>query len=171
MIIFTHLAPEYFINMMGQYKLENVRTIDVFNLTSLDIRFPNISNILPTIENISQEALAEGNDKLFEKEYFNFLLLKCPTMIGIIQKEFKIGASHLTIIEIQRSSYRDEIVFSIQKFLYTNFGIKAIIFSDLEDWEDISPMNSMFNINGLAIMDIYNEMQDQEMGCVDDGLF
>ena len=166
MIIFTHIAPEYFIGLMGSFQLENVRNIDVYNLSSLDVRYPMVTALMPTIDNLSKEALAEGNDELFEQEYFHYLDTKAsPILIPILMKEFQYGGSNLTIIEIIRSPYRDSVVFSLQKYLYIRYGIRAILFSDMEDWSDIKPSNSIFSINGLAIMDVYTERQDQSMGC------
>lgn len=155
MILFTHLAPEYFYKMIGQYKLRDVRGVDVYNLTSLDIRYPRLDILMPNPEFMSQVALQDDSGELFEQEYFRYLDsdMVFPVLIPILINEFEKGASHLTIIEISRSPYRDSIVMSLQKYLYLKFGIKAILFSDLEDWDDVDPKNSIFSIDGLFLMD------------------
>lgn len=155
MIIFTHLAPEYFVGMIGQYKLRDVRSVTVYNLTSLDIRYPRLDVLLPNPEYMPIDALQDDTGEIFENEYFKYLesSVAFPSIMPIIQDEFDKGASHLTIIEVERSPYRDSIVLSLQKYFYIRFGLKAIIFSDLEDWDDVNPSNSTFSPEGLLLAD------------------
>lgn len=155
MIIFTHLAPEYFFEMIGQYKLRDVRSIEVYNLTSLDVRYPRLDILMPNVEAMGPIAMQDDTGEIFEKAYFQYLSSNAvfPALVPILVNEFDKGASHLTIIEIERSPYRDSVVLSLQKYLYKTFGVKAIIFSDLEDWEDVSPSNSVFSIDGILMMD------------------
>lgn len=171
MIIFTHIAPEYFINMIGAYALSKIETVDVYNLMSLDIRYHKIESLLPSVEFMSEESIQNDDSDLFEYEYFRYLDsgYAFNDLMLLLVKEFEQGATHLTIIEIERSPYRDSIVSSLMKYLYIRYGIKPVLFGDLEDWGDVSVNNSIFSEEGLMRMDtnmayIYQALNSQNQG-------
>lgn len=166
MIIFTHFAPEYFIGMIGAYQLSEIRTYSVYNLMSLDIRFPKITSLVPSINHMSELAIQNDESDLFEQEYFAYLDSgnAFNDMMLLMVKEFECGATHLTIVESDKSPYRESIVYSLQKYIYTRYGVKTVLFSDLIDWEDISKANSMFSPEGLLRMDNNMEFIYQAQG-------
>lgn len=171
MIIFTHIAPEYFINMMGFYALSKIETIDVYNLMSLDVRYRKIDSLLPSVEFMSEEAIQNDDSDLFENEYFRYLDsgYAFNDLMLLLIKEFEKGATHLTIVEIERSPYRDSIVSSLMKYLYVRYGIKPVLLTELEDWNDVSINNSIFSEEGLMRMDanmayIYQALNSQNQG-------
>jgi len=154
MIIFTNVAPEYFIDLKDNGYLGTIKSLNIVNLTSSDIRYPLLQDLMPSAYHISEEAFKENDSEVFENEYFNYLdQYAFNGLMQILLNEFHNGGSCLTIIEVERSPYRDSIAFSLQKYFYIRYGIKVTMFTSISDWEDVTPKNSIFSPQGLMLMD------------------
>lgn len=152
MIVFTDLPIKNFVDY-NQYYPVPWDEIRVMNINSYDATFPVLYGITPQYGVISDYALLNDSESIFEQEYFQFLL-NGPGLLPfmtIVMNEFREG-NILWIYQIERTPYKESIIESIMSLLYRRYGIVSNIISDIEDIQTMNCDNS-FSVLGLNAMD------------------
>lgn len=156
MIIFSPLAPEWFQTQIGYGPLYFCHKYKAFNLNSPDTRYPIVSDLMPSHDVMSHEALLHDESKLFEQEYFQYLLTNenaVSALLPILLQEYHDGTALTQIETLHNSPYTDSLVESLCKFFVLVYGLRPIAVYTPEDLELLSVQNSVFHPQGLTLVD------------------
>ena len=123
------------------------------NINSYDATYPTLQGITPQYGVLSDYAILNDTEPVFEQEYFNYLM-NGPGFIPfmtIALNEYREG-NILWLYQIERTPYKDSIIESIMKLLFQRYGIVSNIVSDIEDIRYMNHDMSL-SVMGLAAID------------------
>lgn len=112
---------------------------------------PKLYGVYPNFELISNEALVNYTEPIFDYEYGRYLDAQgFLTMMLIAGSEYYNG-NRLYVYLIDRSEYRDSVIESLQKVLFIRYGISTAIVSSMEDLYSLDIDRSL-SVQGLVQM-------------------
>lgn len=150
MIIFTDLPYQtllWYFNE-NQSKFSDIRVMDI-ERTIMDPNIPKLYGIYPRFEYISKNALINYTEPIFDVEYYQYLdgpgFLSMMTIAG--SEYFNGNRLHVYLIE--RSEYRDSVIESLQKVLFSRYGISSVlIYSQMDLF--YFDTDTSFSVQGLV---------------------
>ena len=152
MIVFTSIPPEDFAPYIGYGSLRHVKRVIVYNLCSYDVRYYRL-NLMPTVEDLSEEAYVRDDTTIFECEYYNCIAQDIGKMIDLVRvmsSEYNSGANVLILIEIMpENDYCQSVVSSLVKYIFLKYGVCATVVNDAVDIENIRMDHSNFTPVGV----------------------
>ena len=137
--------------------IENAHRADgylIFNLSSLYSGYINITNLLTSINYMTQPGMYNDyiNSVEFDIQYSTTIFNTPQLFHSLMQIMYCVYNNINAYVLIQRDPYRDSIMESIIKLIQQRYGYLCWLIEDIDDIEDLNN-NAMLSPIGILTLD------------------